>query len=309
MSEDLRLEDWDRNDPDPWLALMMDRSLPIDPHAKLALLRDQRSRSRQFLLPFVRPIARLSIIAAQLVHTISPHWPHAPKFLHRTIAYGMRHFLTPDANRLILRHFHLGSQILRFIADNATPGFQPELWPMRPRGIDDVKDDLFLRHDLNIYNFLIALNAELDRRGARVGRVETLDFSAIEDEIVLDPLPKGRFNGIDLQTAIELYTPAYALLLTDRDFWRATNSLQLDETIGLYVARLTGEEKHLALVVNGHPLVPHSTLRAGFRLVLHGLSTELLHGFLRELKARHATARQAAGLPDNITPPIGDADV
>ena len=28
--------------------------------------------------------------------------------------------------------------------------------------------------------------------------------------------------------------------------WRAANSLQLDETIGLYCARLTGEEKHLA---------------------------------------------------------------
>ena len=111
--------------------------------------------------------------------------------------------------------------------------------------------------------------------------------------MALDPLPAGRGNVIDLQTAIELYTPAYAMLLTDRDFWRATNSLQLDETIGLYVARLTGEEKHLAMVVNGHPLVPHSTLRAGFRLVLHGLSTELLHGFLRELKAKDAATKDA----------------
>ena len=50
-----------------------------------------------------------------------------------SIAFGMRRFLTPDANRLILRHFHLGSQILRFIADNATPGFRPELEPMAPR--------------------------------------------------------------------------------------------------------------------------------------------------------------------------------
>lgn len=287
MSDGLRLADWDRDDPDPWLALMMDRSLPIDPQAKAALLRDQRSRSRQFLLPLVRPFARLSIIAAQLVHTVTPRRPHAPKLLHRTIAFGMRHFLTPDANRLILRHFHLGSQILRFIADNATPGFRPELWPMEPRRIDDVRDDLFLRHDLNIYNFLIALNAELERRGARIERKEKLDFSAISDDIVLAPLPRGRFAFVDLQTAIELYTPAYAMLLTDRDFWRATNSLQLDETIGLYVARLTGEEKHLAMVVNQHPMVPHSTLRAGFRLMLHGLSTELLHGFLREMKARH----------------------
>ena len=209
-------------------------------------------------------------------------------FLHRSIAFGMRHFLTPDANRLILRHFHLGAQILRFISDNATPGFHPELAPMRPRRIADVADNLFLDHDLNIFNFLIELNREMERRGARLERVANVDFSAILDDVELEPLPAGRLNVIDLQTAIEIYTPAYAMLLSDRDFWRASNSLQLDETIGLYAARLTGEEKHLAMINNRHPLVPFSTLRAGFRLMLHGLSTEILHGFLRELKARHS---------------------
>lgn len=283
------LDAWDPEDPDPWLALMMDRSLPIAPEAKAALIRDQRSRSRQFLLPIVRPFARLWIIVAQLVHTVTPRWPHAPRFLHASIAFGMKHFLTPDANRLILRHFHLGAQILRFISDNATPGFHPSLKPMTPRRIDDVRANLFLNHDLNIYNYLIGLNAELDRRGTEIGKIERLDFSAITEDLELEDLPQGRFNVIDLQTAIECYTPAYAMLLTDRDFWRATNSLQLDETIGLYAARLTGEEKHLAMIVNGHPLVPHSTLRAGFRLMLHGLSTELLHGFLLHMK-RHQSA-------------------
>jgi hypothetical protein len=280
----------DARDPDPGLALLLDRSLPLAEDAKAALIRDQQSRSRQFLLPIVRPFARAMIVVAQLVHMISPRWPHAPRFLHRSIAFGMRHFLTPDANRLILRHFHLGAQILRFISDNATPGFHPELAPMGPRRIADVADNLFLDHDLNIYNFLIALNREIKRRGAQLDRVDSLDFSAILDDVELEPLPKGRFNVIDLQTAIEIYTPAYALLLSDRDFWRASNSLQLDETIGLYAARLTGEEKHLAMINNRHPLVPFSTLRAGFRLMLHGLSTEVLHGFLRELKARHAAA-------------------
>lgn len=279
---------YDRRDPDPWLALALDRSLPFDPAAKAALIRGQASRSRQFLLPVVRPLARLVIVLAQLIHMVTPRWPHAPRFLHWSIAFGMRHFLTRDANTLILRHFHLGSQILRFIADNATPGFRPELEPMQPRRTDDVRANLFLNHDLNMYNFLIQLNQELARRGAVVGRVEPLDFSAITDEIALDEIPEGRLNVIDLHTAIELYTPAYALLLTDRDFWRAANSLQLDETIGLYAARLTGEEKHLAMINNRHPLVPFSTLQAGFRLVLHGLSTEVLHGFLRELKARRA---------------------
>ncbi|MDF2117681.1 hypothetical protein PY365_19050 [Roseiarcaceae bacterium H3SJ34-1] len=284
-----RMAAYDKRDPDPFLALMADRSLPIDPDAKMALLQDQTSRSRQFLLPVVRPLARATIVLVQLFRILSPHWPHAPRFLHRSIGFGMRHVLTPNANRLILRHFHLGAEILRFIADNATPGFHPELAPMRPRNIADVEDNMFLDHDLNIFNFLIQLNRELDRRGTTIGPVARLDFSAISDTVALDPLPSGRFNIIDLQTAIECYTPAYALMLTDRDFWRASNSLQLDETIGIYAARLTGEEKHLAMINNRHPLVPFSTLQAGFRLMLHGLSTEMLHGFLRELKARQAT--------------------
>ena len=289
MSDALTLEAYDPADPDPWLALYLDRTLPIAPVAKRALLRDNGSASRQFLMPMVRPFARLTIIFAQLVHIVTPRFPHAPRLLHRMIAIGMKHFLSPDANLLILRHFHLGSQVLRFIAANAAPGFKPDLKAMRPRKPDDVRDLLFLHHDLNIYNFIIQLNAELDRRGTSVERCATLDFSAIEEEVELDPLPQGRFNVIDVATAIELYTPAYALFLTDRDFWRATNSLQLDETIGLYAARLTGEEKHLALVNNGHPMVPMSTLRAGHRLMLHGLASEVLHGLLLELKHKSAS--------------------
>jgi hypothetical protein len=290
---DPALAGYDRADPDPRLALLLDRSLPFAPEAKAALLRDQGSRSRQFLLPIVRPLARAMIVVAQLLHIISPRWPHAPRLLHKAIAFGMRHFLTPDANRLILRHFHLGGQVLRFIADNATPGFRPALEPMEPRAIVDVEDELFLKHDLNIYNFLIQLNLELERRGTNLDRVEPLDFSAITTELDIEALPAGRLNVIDLQTAIEIYTPAYALLLSDRDFWRASNSLQLDETIGLYAARLTGEEKHLAMISNRHPLLPFSTLRAGFRLMLHGLSTEVLHGFLCQLKARQAAPAAA----------------
>jgi hypothetical protein len=285
---------YDPRDPDPWLALALDRSLPFAPEAKAALMKDMASHSRQWLLPFVRPLARLAIILVQMFRAVSPRHPVAPKTLHRLIAWGMRRFLTPEANMLILRHFQLGSEILGFIADNATPGFRPQLEPMRPRRIDDVRDNLSLKHDLNIYNFLIQLNREMDRRGTVLAKCDRLDFSAISEEIVLEPLPKGRLNRIDLQTAIELYTPLYGFLLTDRDFWRAANSLQLDETIGLYAARLTGQEQHLALVNNRHPMVPFSTLRAGFRLVLHGLSTEVLHGLLRELKHRHEGEAGAA---------------
>jgi hypothetical protein len=277
---------WDPADPDPWLALQMDRSLPFDAGAKADLIRDQRRWSAIVLLSIVRPFARAMILVAWFVHLLTGRLIHAPRLLHRLIGFGMHHFLTPEANRMILRHFHLGAQVLRFIADNATPGFRPSLEPMAPRRPWDVADNLFLKHDLNIFNFLIQLNKELDRRGAVIAPRAEVDFSAIEEEVALEAMPQGRFNFVDLHTAIEMYTPLYALLLTQRDFDRAAHSLQLDETIGLYAARLTGEEKHLAMINNRHPLIPHSNFRAGYRLMLHGLSTEVLHGFLRELKAR-----------------------
>ena len=49
-------------------------------------------------------------------------------------------------------------------------------------------------------------------------------------------------------------------------------SLQLDETIALYVGRLFDREEIVGLVNNKHPMVPLSTMEAGFRLMLHGLA-------------------------------------
>ena len=64
---------YDQRDPDPWLALYLDRSVPIDDDAKAALLLCNRSRSRQFLLPLVRPVARLTIILIQLLKVVIPN--------------------------------------------------------------------------------------------------------------------------------------------------------------------------------------------------------------------------------------------
>ena len=63
---------YDPRDPDPWLALAVDRSLPFAAEAKADLIRDESSRSRRLLLPLVRPFARVMILIARLVHAISP---------------------------------------------------------------------------------------------------------------------------------------------------------------------------------------------------------------------------------------------
>ncbi|MGH9532720.1 MAG: DUF6999 family protein [Terriglobales bacterium] len=281
---------YDQRDPDPWLALYLDRSIPIDDDAKAALLLCNRSRSRQFLLPLVRPLARLTIILIQLLKVIIPNRFTSSKILHRLIYWGLKYWVSPEANFLILRHFHIGSEVLAFVAAN-TPEIQVELNPLKPPSLETVKDDLFLKHDLNLFNFVIRLNTKLREVGLDVHTPQRLNFDAITDgPFPLEELPRRWSNFIDVQTAIELYTPLYQLFLTDNDFWRASNSLQLDETVGLYVARILRAPEQIALVNNKHPMVPLSTLMAGFRLMLHGLAAESLHALLRQHKRRAATA-------------------
>jgi hypothetical protein len=298
-SVDLDAMQHDPTNPNPWLALYLDRSTPIDNDVKKAWLTDSSSRCRQFVLPVVRPLARTMIVLVQLVRIIVPSSFTSSRLLHKFLAWGLRTFVRKEANLLILRHFHIGSEILDFIARNV-PGTNVPLNPLRPKNIDDLEDDLFVKHDLNLFNFVINLNRELRARGAEIVAPPTLDFDGIsEGDFGIEPLPDRWHNFIDLQTAIELFTPVYQMFLSDHDFWRATNSLQLDETIGLYVARILGQPQHLALVNNKHPMVPESTLKAGYRLVLHGLASEMLYELLvRAKRARRSEAGDDAAGSD-----------
>lgn len=276
----------DRHDPNPWMALYLDESLPMNACAKAALLKGNGSFSRRALLPVLRPLARISIVLVQLLRLMLPSSVHSSKWLHRTIYWGLKYFVAPEANYLILRHFNIGTEMLRFIADN-TGVIIETTTPLRPKNLEGLLNDTFLLHDLNIYNFIIELNTKLKARGDTITPPEAIDFSALSDEpIDFEGLPKAWHNVIDLQTAIELYTPLYGLFLSDHDFWRASNSLQLDETIAIYVSKLFETPLPLALVSNRHPTVPFTTLAAGYRLMLHGLDAENLYGFLQKEKSK-----------------------
>lgn len=271
-------------DPNPFLAVFLDRSIPFNEEAKAAFLKDSSRKSRQVLLPLMRPFARLSIVFIKLFRTVLPNSFTSSKVLHRLLHWGLKTFVTPEANTMILRHFILGSEILQFIRDNV-PGVDVTLNPLKPFKLEDVKDDLFLTHDLNIYNFIINLNKELKSKNLEITHQKQLNMDAIASEpYPIEPLPRRWTNFIDLVTAIEFFTPIYQLFLSDNDFWRASNSLQLDEIIGIYAATIVNEPQRLALVNNKHPMVPLITLQAGYRLVLHGLATEQLHAMLVEKK-------------------------
>ena len=282
---------YDPRHPDRWAALWLDLSLPLPDEAKAALIRGARSRSRRWLAPAIRPGLFALMLAARGVRTLLPRQPDLNGPLHRLIHWGLKTFASPDANRLILRHFHIGTEILGFIAANA--GVRVTTTPLRPRTLKALQENAFLQHDLNVFNLVIQLNTALREQGRELAPPARLDFSMVSDApFDLEPLPHGPLNVVDVQTAIEAYLPLYALMLPREDFDRAAHSLQLDETIAIYVARLLGTDYPLHFVKNGCPLMPGSPFGAAARLMLHGMDCEALHGWLRLMKAR-----QAAGLP------------
>ena len=76
-------------------------------------------------------------------------------------AVDIRH---PEANWLILRHFWIGSENLGFLSANIEGG-DVEMNPLRPVDLPDLVDDLFIKHDLNLFNFVTRLNLKLRGRG------------------------------------------------------------------------------------------------------------------------------------------------
>lgn len=280
----------DPNDPDPWQTLWVDCSTPLIPPVKQAWLYDSSSASRQFLLPFVRPLTRGVIIVLQIVKMVLPNWLSSSRLLHRLLAWALSAFATPEANWLILRHFWIGSEILAFLNANIKGG-GVEMNPLQPKDLPDLVDNMFIKHDLNLFNFITRLNLQLREQGiADIQPRPALDFSMISDGgyFPIAPQNAGWLNVVDLQTCIDLFTPMYQLFLTDHDFQRSVYSLQLDETIGIYAAMVMGMPERLILVNNKHPLVGSALWSAGYRLVLHGLSAEMLHALLvAEKNKRH----------------------
>ena len=281
-------------DPNPWQTLWLDQSIPINIGVKQAWLRDSNTWSRQFILPFVRPLARLSIVLLQIVKTVIPTWLSSSTLLHRLLAWALSIFATPEANWLILRHFWIGSENLAFLNANIK-GADVVMNPLTPHDLPDLKDHLFIKHDLNLFNFITRLN--LQRRDLGLSEIspnDSLDFSMISDggNFPIAPQNAGWLNVLDLQTCIDIFTPIYQLFLTDSDFWRSVHSLQLDETIGIYAAAVLNKPKGLILVNNKHPMVVPATWSAGYRLVLHGLSAEMLHALLVEAKGKHQKSNE-----------------
>lgn len=262
--------------PDPWALLQTSALADFSPVAVAAFMDDRRSWSARFALPVLRPLMAALMALARLGRMIIPVGD-GNSALHAMIVWGVRHICRPASATLILRHIHLGSQILAFLARNLTID-TTTVEDLRPRCVDDLRHDVFLKHDLNVFNFLHAALGRGPVRGA-------LDFQDITDELDLAPERRRWTQFLDLESAVAIYTVMYAVFLTKADFERAAHSLQFDQDFGRLAGEALGHPGLEQRVSNRHPLLPPPTSGTARRVMIHGLETEALHHLLVRARA------------------------
>lgn len=272
----------DRTNPNTWDALYQDNAIPVDPIAKGYMVKDLRNWTRNYLLLPIKAIANILLGLILITKRLLPFQFSNYWLMHRSAAFFLAHFVSPEACYLIVRHICLGSNIVNFLIDN---GPDPEIpkADLYPRSIRDLADNAFLEHDLVLYNFVLdyaAAQANHPHWLAQVQARKGLNYASIQPIELHINLRRRWSQILDLESAIELFKVFYSLCLTSDEFERAVLSLEFDENFGGYVSAITGDHRWNHVISNRNPLAPDSPFGAARRLLYHGITTEQLHRYL-----------------------------
>ena len=273
---------YNRRDPSVWDVLFCDRSIPVDLVAKAYMLRDLQNWTRNYLLIPIKVIANVLLALIMIVKRLLPFQFSAYTLMHKSAAFFLNNFVSPEACYLIVRHICVGSNIVNFLIDNG-PDPQIEKSQLYPRTVSDLAENAFLEHDLILYNFVWDYNQAMLTNPNWLQNVKKrgINYDSIQPVEVEIDFDKGRWLRIlDLESAIELFKVFYSLCLTSDEFARAVLSLQLDENFGVYVSEITGNCDWNHVIINRHPLAPNSPFNAARDLFLHGIISEYLYRYL-----------------------------
>jgi hypothetical protein len=276
-----QLETHDRSNPNAWDAMYLDAAIPVDPVAKAHMIRDLRNWTRNYLLLPIKLVANVSLGLIMTIKRLLPFQFSNYWLMHRSAAWFLNTFVSPEACYLIVRHLCIGSNVVNFLIDNG-PDPTIEKSQLYPRTVADLADNAFLEHDLILYNFVLDYAKAQQANPDWIKQVHErgLNYDSIKPiEIEIDFEHRG-LRILDLESAIELFKVFYSLCLTSDEFERAVLSLEFDENFGCYVSTITNDYNWNHVITNRHPLAPESPFSSARRLLLHGIISEYLHRYL-----------------------------
>ena len=266
-------------------AIANDNSLPIEQAALNLWLKDLQNPLRWG----VRPL--LQFIFAILLHIIwffkrlpLPQFS-AHNVLQKLICWFCTHFVSREANLLILRHYATESNVLNFLAANS-PGadgspadFQPV--QLYPKSISDMQQASFVEHDQQLFRLFGELGSwHHPAQPLKASELNWQHWQSIKmDEF---QLPEKRTQWLDFESAHALFMCLFCLLLTREQYRDAINGFNLDQSIAIRIGDLVGDSSLREMAYNKYPHYLVGPWNLGQRFLMHGFFTEQLYAYLEQ---------------------------
>jgi hypothetical protein len=208
-----------------------------------AQLLDHARFSRRHLLPLIKPLTIGLIGGIKLIKRVLPFRVGSERLLNWLSVWFVQTWLSPQAQEMLLRHLAVENALVQFVAKNCgNPEVAaPYLRPDSAQGLGDTQGmNATLMHDTIILNLFADLgeNSLLWPHVKARAWAAPLDFSDL-------PLPQFKLTpshiNLDAISAIYLVTLFLVLLFDEATLERGVQSLYLDDSLMVCLAKLTGD--------------------------------------------------------------------
>jgi hypothetical protein len=269
-----------RGADDPSIAdvIRFDPTLPLDERARDLAASDLTRWSHRALLPFVRVLSLVSVFFIRALKALVPFQFRSHAAIDVLCVWFMRRFMSPEAGELLARHFILETNLLAFIARNSGEVIDPPA--LRPTSLAELGRGAVIEHDVNVYKLVVAAG----KNGADLRRRDVLDFSMLHVPPIDSEPKRRRWLELDIETGLYLMNIPFCLFTTQREYERAVNSFQLDESLCAMLASLTGDDSFRTWTPHKFPMWISVRRDVPKELLWHAAVTEYAHGTLCRMR-------------------------
>lgn len=259
-------------------AVAADNSLPIENEAMELWLKDLDNPFRWIVRPLLQFIFSVLLHITWFLKRLPfPQFSHH-LFLQKMICLFCKHFVSYEANLLILRHYATESNILNFMLENSgEAGLDPI--KLYPHTIDDMMESSFVNHDEELFRLFSEM-------GPWQHRSEPISITQRKWEswqpIVMSELKVERrwTQVVDFESAHALFMCLFCLLLTREQYRDAINGFNLDQSIAIRIGQVFGNPQLVEMAYNKYPQYLVGPWNLGQRFLMHGFFTEYLYAYL-----------------------------
>lgn len=280
--------DRDRTDPSIADVLRFDPTLPFSQEVRELASRDLCRWSHRALLPSARVLSLVAVACIRFCKRAAPFQFSWHRAIDVLCVWFLRRFVSADAGELLARHFTVETNLLAFIAHNC--GAMIPAPDLRPRRLEDLGGGAVMQHDLAVYNLIVDVGlAGADVRTAR----SPLDFSSLEVPPIDAERSRKRILELDIETSLYLMNIPFCLFTTEREYERAVNSFQLDESIGAMLAGLSGDPIFRTWTPNKFPAWISVRRDVARELFWHACVSEYAHTHLEYIRDQRGRGQRA----------------